>query len=78
MLGLYNCRFRETQQALLAQLEELGKPLTVVLLGAPYDAAHVRNADALLCSFEYTPLSTLTMAEALAEGTYRGKMPVKL
>ena len=78
VLGLYNCRFRESQRELLAQLEALDKPLTVVLLGGPYDASCVHKADALICSFEYTPLSTQTMAEALAEGTYHGKMPVTL
>ena len=78
VLGLYNCRFRESQRILLSQLEQLGKPLTVVLLGGPYDMTYVKAADTVVCCYEYTPLSTRTMAEALVEGTFHGKLPITL
>ena len=35
VLGLYNARFREGQIQALRELERQGRPLVVVLLGAP-------------------------------------------
>jgi len=78
VLGLYNARFRPGQVELLRRLEASGKPLIAVLLGAPYDAALVRRADAVIAAYEYTPLSVPAVIESLRSGYYPGKSPVKL
>ena len=78
VLGLYNCRFRETQRALVEQVCSKGIPVTVALLGAPYDMPHVQSADAVLCCYEYTPLAVSALVEAMQSGEFTGKLPIKL
>lgn len=78
VLGLYNARFRAGQQALLRALEQSGKPLVVVLLGAPYDASLVKRADAVIAAYEYTPLSVAAVLDALEEQYFPGRCPVRL
>jgi uncharacterized membrane-anchored protein YitT (DUF2179 family) len=78
VLGLYNCRFRETQRALVEQVCGKGIPVTVALLGAPYDMPHVQSADAVLCCYEYTPLAVSALVEAMQTGEFTGKLPIKL
>ena len=78
VLGLYNARFREGQQQILRLLEEQGRPLVVILLGAPYDAALIRRADAAVAAYEYTPLSVSSVLDALADGVFPGRLPVRL
>ena len=78
VLALYNARFRESQQAILRQLEAQGRPLVVLLLGAPYDAALIRNAKCVICAYEYTCLSAEALLSALETGRFPGHLPVKL
>ncbi|HHY81377.1 MAG TPA: beta-N-acetylhexosaminidase [Clostridiales bacterium] len=78
VLGLYNARFRPGQVQLLRRLETLGKPLIVVLLGAPYDAQLIKRADAVIAAYEYTPLSVKAVIKALKNNYFPGKTPVKL
>ena len=78
VLGLYNARFREGQIQALRELERQGRPLVVVLLGAPYDAALLKRADAVVAAYEYTALSVPSVLQALEEGTFSGRLPVKL
>lgn len=78
VLGLYNARFRQGQQAVLKAAQQQSKPLVVVLLGAPYDAAVVEKADAVICGYEYTELAAATLLDAMEAGEFRGKLPVKL
>ena len=78
VLGLYNCRFRENQRALVEQVCSKGIPVTVALLGAPYDMPHVQSADAVLCCYEYTPLAVSALVEAMQTGEFTGKLPIKL
>ncbi len=77
VLGLYNCRFRQGQQDVLRALEASGRPLIVVLLGAPYDASLVKRCDGLICAYEYTELATATTIEAMAENRFPGTLPVR-
>ncbi|HCS73209.1 MAG TPA: hypothetical protein DIW17_04950 [Clostridiales bacterium] len=77
ILGLYNARFRPGQIQLLRRLEATGKPLVVVILGAPYDAALVQRADAVIAAYEYTRLSVKATVDALKKGSFIGKAPVK-
>ncbi len=78
VLGLYNARFRPGQVKLLRRLEESGKPLIVVLLGAPYDRALVNRADAVIAAYEYTPLSVRAVIDSMDRGRFQGKSPVRL
>ena len=64
VLALYNARFRESQQAILRELEARGKPLMVLLLGAPYDAVLIRNAQCVICAYEYTFLAANALLDA--------------
>jgi hypothetical protein len=78
VLALYNARFRPGQQALLRELEAQDRTLVVLLLGAPYDAALVRNAKCVICAYEYTYLAANMLLEALETGQFKGHLPVQL
>ena len=78
VLALYNARFRESQQAILRELEAQDRPLIVLLLGAPYDATLIRNAKCVICAYEYTYLSANALLSALETGEFPGHLPVKL
>ena len=78
VLGLYNCRFRETQRALVEQVFGKGIPVVAALLGGPYDVPYAAKADAAVCCYEYTPLAVSALVEALRTGEFYGKLPIKL
>ena len=78
VLGLYNARFREGQRAVLHALEDTGRPLIVVLLGAPYDVPEIKRCDGMICAYEYTELAVSTVIEAMEKNYFPGKLPVKL
>lgn len=78
VVGLYNARFREGQREVLRALEAQSRPLIVVMLGAPYDLPYIERADAVIATYEYTQISAAAAVEAMAEGVYEGKLPVKV
>lgn len=78
VVGLYNARFREGQRKVLRALEAEGRPLIVVMLGAPYDVACIERADAIIATYEYTQISAAAAVEAIAEGVYQGRLPVRV
>ena len=78
VLGLYNARFRDGQKAVVKALREAGKPLVVVMLGAPYDAQAAGDADALIAAYEYTNLSVKAFIESVKCGKFEGVLPVKI
>ena len=78
VLGLYNCRFRESQRALVEQVFGKGIPVVAALLGGPYDIPYAAKADAAICCYEYTPLAVAALVEALRTGEFYGKLPIKL
>lgn len=78
VLALYNARFRESQQAILRELEAQNRPLVVLLLGAPYDATLIRKAKCVICAYEYTYLAAEALLWALETGEFKGHLPVKL
>ena len=78
VLALYNARFRESQRAILRELEAQDRPLVVLLLGAPYDAVLIHNAKCVICAYEYTYLSANTLLTALETGEFNGHLPVTL
>ena len=77
ILCLRDARFSAWQQELLARLAAAPAPLTVILLGAPYDAEFIRHADAVIAAYEYTRLSAEALLNALENGRFPGRCPVK-
>ena len=78
VLALYNARFRESQQIILRELEAQDRPLVVLLLGAPYDAALIRNAKCVICAYEYTYQAAEALLSAMEAGEFKGHLPVQL
>lgn len=76
VVGLYHCRSREGQLKLYEAVKATGKPVVAVLLGTPYDYVSIKDADAILACYEYTPLSVPALVKAMKEGKYTGKLPV--
>ncbi len=77
VVGLYNAGLRSGQLAVLEEVEKTGKPVVVVLLGVPYDNRFADKADAVIASYEYTPLSVPALVAAMRDCRYPGKLPVK-
>ena len=77
ILCLRDARFSAWQQELLTHLAAAPAPLTVILLGAPYDAEFIRHADAVIAAYEYTRLSAEALLNALEKGCFPGRCPVK-
>jgi hypothetical protein len=50
----------------------------VLLLGAPYDAVLIRNAQCVICAYEYTFLAANALLDALEAGQFPGHLPVHL
>jgi len=75
ILGLYNARFRPVQEAILRYLEQQDVHLDVILMGAPYDLSLIRRADSVICAYEYTLLSVMTLIKALESGSFPGHSP---
>ncbi|MBR2942315.1 MAG: hypothetical protein IKB82_02850 [Clostridia bacterium] len=78
VIGLYNARFRDGQIKTLEALKATGKPVIVLLLGAPYDAPLAGECSALIAVHEYTNLSVRSILDALHTCTFTGVMPVRL
>ncbi len=78
VLGLYNARFRKGQQDVLRALEATGRPLIVILLGAPYDIPLVKRCDGLVAAYEYTELSAEMLLKALVENRFSGRLPIDI
>ncbi|TWT25374.1 beta-N-acetylhexosaminidase [Planomicrobium sp. CPCC 101110] len=67
------------QQKLVAHLIDSGKPVDVVAVRTPYDAALFPGANRRICTYEYTPAALEVAAEALAGKTeVKGQLPVTL
>lgn len=79
VLGLFNARFREGQVQVLRKLENMvGIERIVVLLGAPYDRPLIRQAEGIICTYDYTALSVEALLDALETGRFSGVCPVKV
>lgn len=78
VLGLYNARFRPGQVNILRKLEGLGRPLIVVMLGAPYDLPLILNAQGVIAAYEYTWLSVHALLDAIDADIFPGRLPIQL
>lgn len=91
IISLYAPSMHRGQMELLSRLAALaahkGAPLLLILMRSPYDAPKLletveritKEAPTILCAFEYTELSAMTVAAFLAGGhDAKGKCPVSL
>lgn len=78
VLAVQNARFRPGMLKLIEELGEQDCKLMVVLVAGPWDVSYMSRADAVVCIYEYTPLSVASAVDALKTGEYLGKLPVKL
>ncbi|MBO6158736.1 MAG: glycoside hydrolase family 3 protein [Firmicutes bacterium] len=82
LLGLYNVRFREGQQAILKEMSLMAQRgeirLYVLLMGAPYDLPLIQNDACVITTYEYTRLSAAALIEALEEKSFPGISPFKV
>ena len=78
VLGLYNARFRPSQIEVYKLLKQKQVPVTVVLLGAPYDLGLLAGERNVIVSYEYTDASIKAVLNALTENAYYGRLPVRL
>ncbi|WKA55413.1 beta-N-acetylhexosaminidase [Planococcus shixiaomingii] len=74
-----NAARAKEQQKLVAQLIDSGKPVDVIAIRIPYDAALFPKANRRICTYEFTPTACEVVAEALIGQTaVNGKLPVTL
>lgn len=67
------------QQKLIHQLIDTGKPVDVVAIRTPYDAAHFARANRMICTYEFTQTSFEVVAEYLVGQTQiSGRLPVSI
>lgn len=78
VLAVQNARFRPGMRKLMEELGREDSKLAVVLVAGPWDVSYMAKADAVVCIYEYTPLSVASAVDALKTGEYFGKLPVKL
>ena len=78
ILGLYNARFRPSQLKVYEQLKRRNMPLTVVLLGAPYDLSLLNGEKNVLAAYEYTSASIDAVISSLKENSFTGQLPVRV
>ena len=67
-----------TMSEILRELETQNRPLVVLMLGAPYDATLIRNAQCVICAYEYTYQAAQELLSALETGEFNGHLPVTL
>jgi beta-N-acetylhexosaminidase len=74
-----NATQQDEQLKLVNQLIDSGKPVDVVAIRTPYDAAHFPRANRMICTYEFTQTAFEVVAESLVNKTkVKGKLPVKL
>lgn len=78
VLAVQNARFRPGMLRLIEELGKLDCRLMVVLVAGPWDVSYMAPSDAVVCLYEYTPLSVASAIDALKTGEYLGGLPVKL
>lgn len=78
VLAVQNARFRPGMLKLIEELGKLDCKLMVVLAAGPWDVSYMAPSDAVVCIYEYTPLSVASAIDGLKTGEYQGKLPVKL
>lgn len=74
-----NATQQENQLKLVHQLIDGGKPVDVVAVRTPYDAAQFPLANRMICTYEFTQTAFEVVAESLVDKTkIKGKLPVTL
>lgn len=72
-----NADKHESQRKLVNDLIESGKPVDVIAVRSPYDAAYFPNANRVICTYEFTQSAFEVVAGYLAGKTsIKGRLPV--
>lgn len=67
------------QERLVDRLIETGKPVDVIAIRSPYDAALFKNANRVICTYEFTQSAFEIVSEFLVgKVEVKGKLPVSL
>ena len=74
-----NADKHETQRELVQHLLASGKPVDVIAVRSPYDAAYFPNANRVICTYEFTESAFEVVAAVLAGDTsITGRLPVSI
>ncbi|MCM3708986.1 beta-N-acetylhexosaminidase [Sporosarcina luteola] len=74
-----NADKHENQRQLVGELLASGKPVDVVAVRSPYDAAYFSNANRVICTYEFTESAFEVVAQYLAGKTsINGRLPVTI
>ena len=74
-----NADKHETQRELVDHLLASGKPVDVIAVRSPYDAAYFPNANRVICTYEFTESAFEVVAAVLAGDTsITGRLPVSI
>jgi len=67
------------QERLVHRLIDTGKPVDVIAIRSPYDAALFPNVNRMICTYEFTQTAFTIASQFLVGKTeVRGKLPVTM
>lgn len=78
VVGIFDAAMNPEQTKIIEKIRGLGKPVVAVLLRTPYDYRAVKDCNAVITGYEYTPLACKSIIESMKTGVYRGKLPVTI
>jgi len=78
VVGVFDARGAQGQLEIIKAIREKGKKVIAVLLRSPYDFEFVRECDAVICCYEYTPLAVEATVSAMKNNEYNGKLPINI
>lgn len=76
IFATYNVRANDYQVKVYNELPK--DKLTVVAMRSPYDAMYLDDLQGYICIYEATELALNSLCEAIKNGSYIGKLPIKL
>lgn len=78
VVGVFDAVSFPRQLEIIKALKEKGTSTIAVLLRSPYDYKFVKDCDAVITCYEYTPLAVSATVKAMKNNEYRGILPIKL
>jgi beta-N-acetylhexosaminidase len=78
VVGVFDAVSFPRQLEIIKALKEKGTSTIAVLLRSPYDYKFVKDCDAVITSYEYTPQAVSATVKAMKNNEYRGVLPIRL
>ncbi len=78
VVGVFDARLMGGQLEIIREIRKTGREIVAVLLRSPYDYGCVKDCDAVITCYEYTPLAVKAVVRAMKDNDYRGILPIKL